>query len=475
MSRIVLVAILLLSVFCASATAGEAEKFLNSTFEPGQPTTTSQILPSGDYLLVTADGVETYVLEAATGKPLSDRQKIADLLTADSKNRSGYDTKVASALALESDVKKAKNKTEFDCLRLTGIEMHECSDRDSCIYACKSNPNCDTMLYSDGFWEEILEWNSARKGFEAALASYANGLDAVKTDTSAIDGKISKLNELSAFSKNMTSSQLFLNRSDEGCSGKNATLRCFEYCRKVDYSVGRIDAERQSLLALKNAIVGAQQQLARADAILNASAKSDAYVLSRGRDFAELKLKMANGLSKLGADYAEFSARISDQGIPPQIAALGNLSARIVALGNNGTYKSALDMKKDYEQNYSYISDQMQSELSQYGALLAAIDSAEEKIGKGAWLLGNQTAADYKAQLGQIRANLTSAPVGQQKLITTKSDLEQLAGRLSDEITAKATQGGAALGIGQNGKQGLLPCLPAFAVLSIGFIAFFRR
>ncbi len=459
------------------------EKFINSSFEPDQNVSATALLPDATAYLISADGVETYVYDTASGSAMNDTSKIAALLAADSKNRSAFAQKVALAQSFESSVRAAKNSSEALCMQLTGTSMHDCTDKGTCVLACMSNPNCATPLYSDGFWESILEWTNLRKSFNTSLSQFGSGIDSVGTDTSAIDSKMSVIDTLSATEGQLESSILFLNRTDEGCAGANATKRCFEYCPKIDYSRAGIAAQKQNLASLRTALISSQSQPVRAAAILNASAKNSQYLSTRMGDFASLRVKMGTDAGSLNKSAKELSAKVNDSTISPLLSSLSQISDGILSFGKAGMYRAALLQKPKYDAAYSEVSGNIDNDLKKYDSALSQMDSIRDKANKSSWLIGAAAYANYSSRLSALKANLTSAPVTLSQISDAAMQAGQISASLSDEISTRAAQGGAAAQEGapaQGGappqqKGGRLPCLPAFALLAISGFAVFGK
>jgi len=355
-------------------------------------------------------------------------------------------------------------------MQLTGTETHDCTDKDTCVLACLSNPNCANPLYSDGFWEAILSWSDARKAFDAKLSQFGSGLGAITNDTSAIDSKISTLSELSALAQIATSNSIFLNRTDEGCSGANATRRCFEYCKKIDYSVAGIASQSQNLLALKNALLEAQKQPARAAAILNASSKNDKYVSTRGADFAALRIKMGNGLAKLNSSALGLSTKVNDPQIGVMLNSLSALSEKIEKAGAEGRYKTAFSLKPEYENAVGALLARIASDQSGYDLLLVKIDASSGRANNSSWLIGKETYEVYATKISLLKSNLTSAPATLQQISETNSQLNAIDESIVGEISTKASQGGA-----HSAQKGILPCMPALVALVAGLFVLLRR
>lgn len=472
--RIFLLFAALLALFPALAAATPLENFMNSTFEPGQAVSSYVLLPAQSFSVITTDGKETYVLELGTGAKVSDRSALAALLEADAKNRTGFGTKVSSALALPENLKSAKKDAEAKCMQYTGTDTHECTDKQTCTVACFSVPQCSSgPLYSDGFWEAVLEWTDDRKAYGLILDAYFVGLQGVETDAAVADKKLSELAALSALAQDMSDSPIFLNRTDYQCVGKNAT-RCYEYCPKVDYGASTIEAGKQNLVALKGAIAEVAAQSARADAILAASSEYDAYVGSRGKDFAELENRMQNDARKLNESYRALSAKVNDTQAGAMVASVAALSAKISADGDAGKFRAALAAKPQYEKDYKAASDRIADGQKKYGELFARIAGLQGKLDKGAWLLGNQTTGDYSAQLAAINATLAGV-LSLEKIGAAGTQLDALEQKIGADLAAKATEAPSGTQAPQAAAKSALPCLPAFVFLLLAGLAFARR
>lgn len=468
-------ALFLVAAMSLALAATSIEKFVNSSFEPDQSVAGTLLLPDREVYVLTADGGETYAFDTSAGSVIIDSAKIAALLEADSKSRSSFDQKVSLAKPFESQVRAAKNKSEALCMQLTGTDMHDCTGKDTCVFACMTNPNCANPLYSDGFWESILDWTTSRKAFDAELSNFGAGIDSISTDTSAIDSKIATLDRLSQMEKNLSLGLLFLNRTDEGCSGANATKRCYEYCGKIDYSRAALAAQKQNLIALKAALLDVQNQTPRAAAILSAGAKNSAYLSTRGGDFAALKVRMSGDIAKLNRSHSSLSQKVNDTQIPFMLDSLAALSEKIGNAGKEGRYRAALSDKPSYESAYKALSDRLDSDSSKYDAALRQIGDTMGRANNSSWLIGAQSYAVYAAKLSALRENLTSSPATLEKISDVGAQVDKLSASLSDDISAKAAQGGAQPQAAGAQKGGLLPCLPAFAFLAIAGFAAFRK
>ncbi|MEM4633716.1 MAG: hypothetical protein QW275_01020 [Candidatus Anstonellaceae archaeon] len=468
-----------------SFAASPLEEFLSKSFEPGMNVQVSRLLSSENYSVVLLDGKEIYVVDDLAGKPVQDREKIENLLKEDAKSRQNYQQKISSAMNLVKDVQNAKNKTEAQCMLLTGTDMHECKDKDSCVLACMSNPNCATPLYSDGFWEALLDWSNARRKYGELLEKYQAGLDKISSEPSAIDEKKEILAQLHSTAKNMSLNPLFLNRTDEGCSGKT-TKRCYEYCPKIDYSASRIEAEIANLEGIKVALLDAKNQPARAEEILKEGAKYDAYLSTRMKDYAELRVKISSSLKKVNETAKEAALKVKDPSIYASIEQLSKQAENIGKKGDENRYKEALEMGKDYQQKLEEVKGRIDSNLKKYEEVLEKIDGAVQKLEKSRWLVGNQTYLEHLAKLEALKQELVSAPVTLEEMEEIRMKVIQEDMEINAAISQKAAEVASGsspisqeaikeIAAAQIPKNTPLPCLPAFALAAIGVAVLLAR
>jgi len=458
-------------------------QFLNKSFEPDQQVSAQPLLyGNGNFALVIADGAETYVVDSANGKAVQDKAQLQAMLAADARNKSGFDAKVSEVTLLDENLAALHSVTEAKCSLLTGTDMHECKDRDTCILACKSNPNCDIILYSDGFWEALLEWNVKKLEFDSRLSEYNATSSNVGADASAIDSSVTLADRLLFLATNMSKNTIFLNRTDAECQDKSA--RCFEYCPKVDYGIVQITASKSSLFSLKASLASVQLQPSRADAILSNGRQNDEYLATRNGKLQDFKNEIRNAIRILSEKKSQLSGKVSDPMFDIAISGISNLSVEITSLGDAGLYRAALAKKPDFDTAYSGASDRAASDLFSYGQLTGALDSLSGKINKSATIIGASSTATYNSQVSGLRAKLAS-PMSLSEISSANSKSEEINGRLNSEIAEKATSGSgtsAATGAQQPASQApssqkaALPCLPALAVLAVfGFVSIRRK
>jgi hypothetical protein len=470
-TKIMLFAALLLSTL-SFASQTPLQKFLASSFEPDQTVVVQPLLYSGgNYGLATVDGAEIYLLDIDSGKAVADKAKLSEILLADSKNRSGFDAMASRAAAMDEAIFSLHAAREAQCSLLTGTDAHECTDKQTCILACKSNPNCDIILYSDGFWEAMLSWNTKKLEFDRKLLEYNSTSSGASASLASADASLSLADQLYTLAFNMSKSTIFLNRSDIECQNKSS--RCYEYCAKVDYGLVQINASKEALLALKTALASAEKQPARAEAILEKSKQNDLYVATRNGKLQDFKVSAQNSLRSLSEKNAQVSQKLFDPKLQSSVAELSNLSEKIASLGDQGLYRQALAQIPLFDSKYSEASGRAASDLAAYQQLSGQLSALSEKVNKSAGIVGAQSAAAYSAQISELKAsmvaNLTLSGISE-----GKSKAEAISAKLNEEIAAKATgtapQAGGGTGPAPSAgasKSMQLPCAPALAMLAI--------
>ena len=465
-------ALLLLAAY--SSAASPFEMFLSRSFEPDAGVSYSPLLCNGSYYLVSSGGIETYVADASNGSAVRGIAALTSLLEQDAKNRGGYESKISSAISFPSIVNAAKEKSEAKCLQYVGDDGDPgCTDRQTCIVSCYSSPQCSLIIQADGFIEAVMGWENGRKAYSSAIGAYSDGIDAIRSDTSAIDRKISALQGLSALASNMSGNTIFLTKDDPGCSGKNATLRCYEYCPKVDYSGAIISSQAQNLASLKATLAAVASQGPRAEALLAQGGENDAYLSSRGKDYEEFRMKMINGIRSLKAKSAELAKAVKDPSIQPMISQLENISEKAKNQSGSGFYKKALALRVPFESLSNSTFEAISADSARYSSLQAAMKGFSDKAKSSAWLIGNSSASSHLSKLSSLEANY-SAPIPISKISDASAALSEMSNGLDAEISSKAVTAGNSTSPPPSppSSKPALPCLPALILAPALLFAF---
>lgn len=435
-------ALLMAACLLSAADPAIISKFTAYAFEPDQGVQAAKLLAEGDYYLISAGGNETYVVDASNGSTVLDSARLSDLLEQDARNRGGFDAMLSSAEAFAGAVNDAKAKDEALCVQYIGDdEGHPCTGRESCLVSCFSVPQCEIIVQSDGFLESMMDWNFKRKDFAAGLSAFSSGIEAIRFDTRAIDSKTAVLANLSALAANMSQNGIFLNKEEAGCSGPNATRRCYEYCPKIDYSPQLISSQSQNLAALKATLAKVFQQQPRAELILNKSAENDAYLASRGRDYEDFRMRMKNDIRNLKLEAGVLASTVNDTQVAAMVSQLENISSRAANLSGSGFYRQALALRPSFESQSNATGARIGSDEAKFTALSSGMSDFASKVKSSAWLIGNASAATHLQDLSALQANYTT-PLTLPEISAASGELSLLAQALDAEIASKAVQAG---------------------------------
>jgi len=434
----------LAAFLCLPAAADQSAMgvFISTHFEPDAPAQATALLADGNFYLVTSGGNEIYVVNASSGKSVPGISLLADILEQDTRSREGYEEKIASAIAFPGLAGDAKKINEDKCLQYIGVDSDPgCYDKQSCLVSCFSVPQCEIIVQSDGFLEASMDWNSRRKEFASGLGAFSNGIEAIRFDASAIDARLEILSNLLLLAQNMSQNEIFLDKEAEGCSGRNITRRCYEYCPAIDYSQQLISSQAQSLSSLKNTLAKIGQQGSRAEAISNRSSENDAYVSSRGKDYEEFRMRMKNEINALKAESSALAETVYDPQINVSIGQLESIFNKSKNYSEAGYYKKALALRPQFDSLANDTGQQVNYDKAAYVSYMMGVSGIEENLKNSAWLIGNASVSYYRANLTALKANYT-APLTLAGIEEASLIAKSLGASLEAEIASKAVQAG---------------------------------
>lgn len=461
--------------------------FLNRSFEPDQSVSALSLSGAGSagLYLVSAGGSETYIFNATSGKWIAEQGQISAILLADLFNRTAFEAKARALENLSSEISAAKKAKEGKCLQYTGLDSHPCTDKQSCLVSCFAVPQCEIVVQSDTFLEAMMDWNAQRQKFDLYLLTYSTQIEAIRTDSAAIDAKDAILSKLYLLAENMSNNAMFLTRNDSQCQDGN--LKCYEYCPKNDYSQTRIQSARQTLSDLKSTLRTVSQQQSRSAAIANRTSENEQYLATRGARFQEFRIEMASGISRLSGEINSLKNSLSDPDLEPAFAQLSQMSQSINSQADSGLLRQALSRKDAYESAQSAIEDRLAYDASALSSLRSKITSLRRRLNDSERIIGKPSADGYRANITIVEiliappkqatgANNSSsaALLTLDEVSTHSASLDALNYSLTVEIAAKATGGSGGTGVPVQLPKGI-PCLPALlAPFALAF-AFLRK
>ncbi len=242
--------ILALALLCllSAAHAVSLSDFLKPYLLPGERFSAQNLaVETGNYQLVSISRKPTFLLseQEDTFTIIADREAIAAVLRADAIASMRMGETVDESLLLLVDFNDSRQPAEAECRRLTGTDRFPCIDKDSCIVACRSVPNCETALsYSIDSIRALQNWLSASAELDTAVSSALAEGQTIGGDPvpGAADAALSKFEAARLIAANVSSNLIF------GCGPQ---MPC--YCKLgmnnslLDGAIGNLKALRQNL------------------------------------------------------------------------------------------------------------------------------------------------------------------------------------------------------------------------------------
>lgn len=465
----ILFLILLLPLQFAAQTPLEA--FVNRSFEPDQTVEIRELMVPGGFVLISANGVETYVVESGSGRPVADADSLLSILHVDANERTGFDQKVQSAFSFAGNVRQAKENDERKCMQYTGVDSHGCFDKESCTVACFSVPVCSIgPLYSDGFLEAMMEWNAGRQRFDSLLYSFEQGQEAITTDNIVVQQKQLILQEMGSLSASLSKNRIFLNRTDEGCSA-SGTARCYEFCPKVNYSVAAIEAQKGNLNALLSSMDDVNSQPQRGTAILAAGKANDNYLSGRMARYEALRTAMAAEVRNFESNQSSLAKKVTDSQTAMLLSEVKNEYSAFLADGEAGRIRAALARNESFRQKADAFSGRVRDDLAAYDGLQQSIKNLSDRVERGAYLLGETSASNYTVRINSLKSR--AAIVVLEDIPALEEEADAIREELVEEISARATgeppaqPSGNGSGTAVQPQPGPFSCPFALAILSL--------
>jgi hypothetical protein len=223
-----LLALLILVLLAAPLAAASVNEFLQPYLLPGEnPRLESFQTPGGSFELVRISGKPSFLLRVQDDSYsfIAADAEILPVLRAKTVAEMQLSETLESSLSLFSQFNDSRAAGEDECARQTGTDRFPCTDKDSCIVACRSVPNCGTALsYSIDSINAIRDWVALVPILDSAVASEmdAYGTAGEQLDSSfdpaPLDALIASQSQTTARAADATSNLLFV------CSGQG---KCF--------------------------------------------------------------------------------------------------------------------------------------------------------------------------------------------------------------------------------------------------------
>jgi len=450
--------------FAGLSTSSQYTLSLNT--EPSDVSIASVLNTSQKTIIVAINGRETFLLDDATGQPITDKVKIATLLDEHLRTTKNYSQTIDLAVSTLTSFDASKAARESLCKRITGLytgpeDSTPCNDKVSCIVSCSAVQMCAGVVYAAGIVESIMEYRDDLAAYNSSFENFKGSMQSAKADGTRLTEAAQAFNSYKAAVSGINSNRLLTNCSD-----------CFDYCRHYNWSMARLTAVERNLTYVISIQNSSTALPVRSDAILNSTNALLAYSSQR----PEIKSGLQSRLKKMGNELNNSIEWLAKR---MGVAELGRNYARYQNLSN---VTNAMIMRGDVrlaivnEPILGRLNATILAEVGKRKLLLQQVDNLTARIGEKISKVSNKTAAGNAEFIGILSyynslKNRTAATYD--SLSAKKSELEAVNNRLNEWMVANgagsssAGTGGALGGITAN-----LPvqCPIAFVIMSAAVI-----
>ncbi len=428
-----LISVLLLALAAGTHAAIPAE--ISGYVEPDMALSSRPLLGAGpDAQLISLDGQESFAVQG--NRLLTDSEEIRPLLEQDLLARAGFDDTLNSSRQALADLQSLRASPqsycnhlpcEAYCAQLTAVDRFPCFDKASCVKTAKANPQTETMINAEGFWEAMVGWQASRTNFNESL----NALDAaLQSPSSAPDYARSVQADLAAartqFDQFMHN-DLYRTRYDEDCTKFNRST-CFEYCPRTNWTgESNWSALEERWGQLASSLDSLGSQTGRAQTLAASTAAWLNYTKNRQSLWSAMSKELEQKRISLAVRFASSNSSWSDPALASGIMLWKQQLNDTQALAAGGRIRSALARQTDLDTQASALL----ATLSDHDARASHINNSFTSIRLGLSYLakaGSNQSAALSASFSSLQAS-AQPPIPADQLAgleNQSSQLEQL-------------------------------------------------
>ena len=444
--------------------------------EPQMQADVLQLQGAQDAYLATIEGKERMLISG--GKVVEDEAQIQKLLEEHIIASSGFDENIVASKVEYEKLKGEISKAHSLCAQYTGLDNHECNDRESCIVAAFSVPQAAMMVNADGFWETMIVWGKIWKDTSSQVTATGELLGTpVKTASTAtqIADNMKKLQKLA---DTHNTNKIALNKTDAPCLESGAV--CYEYCPKINYEFGAWEAQAQKWNEVQKALLEIEGIQERSAQIAANTKEWVEFTDNKATQWTSAKNKLSSMNSAISS--ALEGGKFADSSLDAAYASFKQKSDEAMQMAADGRFYAALKLNeglaaqgdeiisaaKKHEENIASIEkilDEMQMPLEKVSddALSAKYDAIKLR-------------AKEPVEASKIEGLLSDAKALEQEVLAMVAK-KTMSGELSaDELASDAAKGKLEQAAEESGTAAAAVCpLPTMAFGVMAGIAIFAR
>lgn len=310
---------------------------------------------------------------------------------------------------------RTRQPNENECRRLTGTDRLPCTDKESCIVACRSVPNCQTALsYNLDSILGILGWlnTTGRLDSQLQVAADAHYSIGDNFESSYVDGAAAEVDGLKSLGINITTNIIFYCGPGGMC-----------YCPTPGFNFTAID----SSLGLLSSLSGKLAALHELDTVAGQMAHKSAEragIRDEGMRYALVLQETRDQLLGLRTKLDESSAFVHDAQLTKSFDEAQSISISLQGAVGQKDYNAADSFSRSLYSKLGPLEVRAESNKASYEELvdlhLNATEIMEQLAGLG---MVQDTAVKYDTLAARLNGLSIDPPVEYSSLKSLRTEL----------------------------------------------------
>jgi len=332
------VAVFLAAVFFAPILQSTPIDGIAQYIEPQENYTFQSIsVPSGNFVLATIEGKETFMLDSQD-KSVNDSTLINKIFIEKIYKNADFNSAIELLEIHALNFNRSRDPEEKLCRQYTGTDRFNCTDHDSCLASCYSVPVCTLMIAAEGFLPAISNWSALVYQLDGNFTSLRNQIPQISDSgsSSSARSQISSITSLASLVKGT----ILLKKMYEGG---------FEFCPISNYNATSL-LEADSLLSTLSENLKALSGVgARTNSLLSNMEERMNYIEERDEKYRVLSSKILSTRQFLSSDADASLLCINSTEIISQLEDLKNFTSEMQDLGKEKKYKEMFNKENEFD------------------------------------------------------------------------------------------------------------------------------